>query len=153
MTIDVEKAAKPRPDLLPLAFFVDSDELWMVMRGLLDAVTQPVAAPYIYDAAERLATVIGPHAWLRAGEVMGYGVRKHGRTTWRVVGTAQAEPQTHLASAIRHLLEWRADHDAVEEGSGLPVLWHALAQLAICWDLLQHPPTGTPGVHDGRGVL
>lgn len=71
------------------------------------------------------------HALLCAGRAMGYGYRKHGDCTWREPGTEQADPRTHIASAMRHLLEHLHDADACEEGSGLPVLWHAAAQILI----------------------
>lgn len=71
------------------------------------------------------------HALICAGRAMGYGYRKHGDCTWREAGTEQADPRTHLASAMRHLLEHLRDPKACEEGSGLPVLWHAAAQLLI----------------------
>lgn len=74
-------------------------------------------------------------AILRCGEVMGYGFRKHGDCTWRKEGTEQADVKTHLASAVRHLLERLEDSEAVEEGSGMPVLWHCMAQIAIAIDL------------------
>jgi hypothetical protein len=78
-------------------------------------------------------------ALLAVGDCMGYGYRKHGDCTWTVEGTEQADPRTHLASAMRHLLEHLADPNATEEGSGLPVLWHAAAQvlIAVECELLQ----------------
>lgn len=83
------------------------------------------------------------------GCVMGYGYRKHGVCTWRVAGTEQADPQTHLASLERHINEFKLDPTAREEGSGMPVLWHALAQLAILIDLVENPAR-VPGENDGE---
>ena len=93
--INAEKAAKPRPDLIPGS------------------------------------------ALLAMGEVMSYGWGKHGDCTWKHAGTEQADPRTHVASAIRHLAEYLDDPDATEEGSGLPVLWHAASQLTIAIDCIQ----------------
>jgi len=75
--------------------------------------------------------LIPARALLAVGKCMGYGFRKHGDCTWTVHGTEQADPSTHIASAMRHLLEHLADPCATEEGSGLPVLWHAAAQVLI----------------------
>ena len=83
--------------------------------------------------------LLPPRALLGAGAVMAYGLTKHGHCTWRVAGTEQAEPETHLASAMRHLLEHHADPSAVEYGSGLPVLYHALCQIAIAIDCIEDP--------------
>ena len=101
--INAEKAAKPRPDLVPA------------------------------------------RAVMAAGRCMAYGLAKHGggksgRGTYRDAGTDQAKVETHLASCIRHLLEYQIDPNATEEGSGLSVLDHAMAQLAIVVDLVEDPP-------------
>lgn len=92
--IDAEKAAKPRPDLIPGS------------------------------------------ATLAEGAVDAYGFFKHGPCTWKIAGTEQADPQTHIASACRHIAEYLDNPDAVEAGSGLPVLWHARAQIGIAIDCI-----------------
>lgn len=91
-------------------------------------------------------------AILGAGKVMAYGASKHGNCTWRVAGTKQADPQEHLASAYRHLLEFMENPKAVEEGSGLPVLYHCLSQVAILIDLVENPPQ-VEGENDGLVVV
>lgn len=68
---------------------------------------------------------------------MTHGVKEHGERKWRGAGT---DPGTRLASLLRHLNEYQIDPNATEENSGLPVLWHALAQLAIMVDLVEDPP-------------
>lgn len=83
------------------------------------------------------------------GRVMGYGFKKHGVCTWRVAETEQADPQTHLASLERHINEFKLDPSAREEGSGMPVLWHAFAQLAILIDLVENPAR-IPNENDGE---
>lgn len=92
--INAEKAAKPRPDLIPGT------------------------------------------ATLAEGAVDAYGFFKHGPCTWKIAGTEQADPQTHIASACRHIAEYLDNQNAVESGSGLPVLWHARAQLGIAIDCI-----------------
>lgn len=96
--------------------------------------------------------LIPARAIFGSGMVMGYGTRKHGNCTWRVAGTEQADPQTHLASLERHINEFKLDPDAREGGSGFPVLWHAMSQLAILIDLMENPPQ-SPHVNDGGGTL
>lgn len=159
--INAEKAAKPRPDLLP------ARELYHLARvtqagssvcGVLDLLAR---FEHTLDP-DWLRAVVGElAAWagistaelvLRAGEVMGYGFRKHGRCTWRVAGTEQADPQTHYASGVRHVVERWDNPDAHEEGSGKPVLWHAAAQFILTLDLLMDPPK-LEGVNDGRGMI
>ena len=100
--IDAEKAAKPRPDLVPGA------------------------------------------ALTAMGEVMAYGYGKHGRCTWRNAGTEQAKPETHIASAFRHLAQMGADYDERDDESGLPHLHHALSQLAIAVECVGVAPAVSP---------
>lgn len=170
--INAEKAAKPRPDLFPARaalairralppqscnrsaydlvlaaddalrdFVTTHDVRDLALAGALSALAIARAdpsMPTILRVEGELACGI-----LRAGEVMGYGLRKHGRCTWRIAGTEQAEPQTHYASAVRHVLEWLVDVNAVEVGSNFPVLWHLLSQIGITIDLLLDPPRKT----------
>ena len=84
--------------------------------------------------------LISPHATMGEALALSYGAQKHGDCTWRDKGTEQAKPETHLASLQRHLLEWQLNPDAREEGSDLPVLYHARAQLGIMIDLIENPP-------------
>jgi hypothetical protein len=79
-------------------------------------------------------------ALLAIGEVMAYGYGKHGRCTWRTPGTKQAEPETHIASAFRHLAKMGPAYDALDDESGLPHLHCALSQLAIAVDCMRVAP-------------
>lgn len=158
--INAEKAAKPRPDLLParelarVAYQAHS----MVAADVFSALSRfedtldPESLAFVVVTIARWEGCSVGELLLHAGDVMGYGFRKHGRCTWRVAGTEQADPQTHYASGVRHLLERMDDADAREEGSGRPVLWHAAAQFLITLDLLADPPT-IEGVNDGRGMI
>lgn len=147
--INKEKLYKPRPDLLPragLAAIFDGEDVQESEPLLVGALltlsewrTDPLA---IGLALVDLCISTGnstPFLVLKAGGPMGYGRRKHGDCTWRQAGTEQALVETHVASAFRHILEYLADNDAVEEGSGDPVLYHAVCQLCIALDLHQHP--------------
>jgi hypothetical protein len=78
--------------------------------------------------------LIPGYALTAVGHVQAYGVGKHGQCTWRNKGTRQAMSSTHIASAMRHMAEYLENPDAVEQGSMLPVLWHAAAQLMIAID-------------------
>jgi len=164
--IDAEKAAKPRPDLIPAHVLLGFAQ---ASRAMLSSTSRP--DPFFYDAVEDLlaygqtgdvdhvfsamASVavsrFASHAeaMLAMGRVMGYGFAKHGVCTWRVAGTQQADTQTHYASALRHLLEDAIDSSAREEGSGLPVIEHALAQLGILADLVISP-AAIEGENDGK---
>lgn len=140
--INDEKLHKTRPDLLPagpLQVLYPKDRADV---GCLWAYRDTGDCRYLRQLAFEIIAQLGgpPTALLLAGRVMGYGFRKHGDCTWRVAGTEQAEVRTHIASAERHLLEHWQDPDAVEEGSGLPVLHHALSQVLIALDLLLDPP-------------
>jgi len=79
-------------------------------------------------------------ALLGAGKAMAYGRAKHGNRTWRVPDTEQATVECHAASAMRHFLDYLLDPNAIEEGSGLPVLYHLLCQVSIMIDLHEDPP-------------
>lgn len=102
-------------------------------------------------AAKPMPHLIPASATMLGAMVQGYGFRKHGDQTWKRKGTEQADPMTHIASAMRHITEYRLNPHAVESGSGLPVLAHAMIQLAIAIDChyLHDPewqPAGLGGV-------
>lgn len=168
--INAEKLGKPRPDLLP------ARALTQGARGLSHFHRQPFSTEDTGNASCALyflrvfREVLGEtnlraalvhtsnalggwhQACMAGGRVMGYGFRKHGDCTWRVAGTEQADPQTHIASAERHLLEYLIDPEAREEGSGLPVLEHAFSQLCITLDLVLDPPQ-LANMNDGHGTV
>lgn len=77
------------------------------------------------------------NAIMAAGEVMGYGLRKHGNRTWRIAGTEQADPRTHLASLMRHLLAAIDDPAAIDDESGFPHLACVITQACIAYDCEQ----------------
>lgn len=81
-------------------------------------------------------------AILAAGRAFAVGAAKHGtpngRGTYRIAGTEQADPATHIASFERHWMKWRSG--VLVDGSGLSHLDHAMAQLAIIVDLIEDPP-------------
>lgn len=92
--------------------------------------------------------IVPPALTLAAGRALGYGAAKHGVPegydgfgTWRIAGTEQAEPLTHYACLMRHMLLWRAG-EKVDPESKLSHLDHAAAQLSILLDILERPPEG-----------
>lgn len=105
------------------------------------------------DAAPRV-DLVPPALILGAARALGFGARKHGVPagyngfgTWRVPNTKQAEPLTHYASLLRHLLKWRRG-EIVDPDTGDAMIEHleaASAQLAILIDLVKHPPEVTHG--------
>lgn len=174
--IEAEKAAKPRPDLvsaialseIALAARDITDEsptrdsvdlVFLAMAELADGARlrepRPLARAWVYAAFalnsdETIAVAVG-RALLVAGEVMAVGLRKHGRCTWRVAGTEQADPQCHYASACRHLAESLAGLEA-DKDSGRPPAVHLLTQIPILIDLLVDPPM-VAGENDGHAML
>jgi hypothetical protein len=155
--INAEKALKPRPDLLPagalLALgWLEETPVTEAYDALLQFRDSPDDVDRLVLAMQYVANVIGTGVLLAGGRVMSYGAHKHGNCTWRVAGSEQADPQTHLASAERHLLEYLGDPAAVEEGSGFPVLWHAFSQICIVYDLVTNPPL-VVGENDGLGTV
>ena len=166
-SINAEKASKPRPDLLPLSFVAQliaptpgghaGIQVAMIECGeflrsknplkLINAASA-LAAAYVHsnDASASKAETL-----IEVGEIMAMGWRKHGPCTWRVAGTEQADPQTHFAGAIRHMLEAAAGR-AVDPDSGKDPLLHAICQLAITYDLVTDPPI-TVGGNDGRTLV
>lgn len=157
--INAEKRTKSRPDLIPAEVYrryrrmsaerTTGDPL----TALLD-FAQTGEIEHVFRAMALTAQRTGRRHGngLAMGRVLAYGLAKHGVCTWRVAGTEQADPQTHYASALRHVLEYYYDNDAVEEGSGFPVLDHALTQMAILADLVLDPPD-KPGTNDGRWAI
>lgn len=105
-----------------------------------DAMTKTQKQIDAEKAGKSRPDLIPVRALLGAGQAMAYGRNKHGNCTWRAHGTEQSTIECHAASAERHLLEYRANRDAVEAGSGLPVLYHLLCQVAIMIDLHEDPP-------------
>lgn len=93
--------------------------------------------------------IVPPVLMIAAGRALGLGASKHGVPpgydgfgTWRIAGTEQAEPLTHYACLMRHLLKWRGG-ETIDPETGDAKVEHleaAAAQLAILLDLLQNPP-------------
>lgn len=170
--IEQEKQGKPRVDLVPataLAAIGDALATWdasyngEVLSRALSCLAYGARARSIpalaeawiwcavtYHYTDGLAVAVGK-ALLVAGEIMAVGLRKHGLCTWRVAGTEQADPQTHYASACRHVAEAFAGLEA-DRDSGRPPLTHALTQIAILIDLLVDPPM-VAGENDGHAML
>lgn len=163
--INAEKAAKPRPDLVPaqaLLQVLSATDAWRdhgaqntdyALMALL-LFRQKCSVDFLVAAGACLVHALGGKAaaHMAGGRVMGYGFRKHGNCTWRVAGSEQADVQTHIASAERHLIERMENAGAVEEGSGLPVLEHAFSQVCIAIDLMLDPPR-LLGENDGHGTV
>lgn len=153
--IESEKRGKPRPDLLPpaaiaavidgplavvfaeFAAFMESRDITAIDRALRIVVAEAGTDPGVVLMA--------------AGEIMGVGYHKHGPCTWRIARTEQADPQTHYASAVRHLLEYVAGVTADPDSGHSPLL-HAICQLAIMLNLLHDPPEH-PDDNDGRAMI
>ena len=157
--IEAEKAAKPRPDLLPpLALGMAVNMLPGVFYGiaefLKDRDTASLTLPLrrlLDEIVDRGIAVSRADALMKAGEIMGVGFRKHGPCTWRIAGTEQADPQTHYASFVRHLLEYEGGV-TTDPDSGRHPLLHAVCQLAIMINLLDDPPEH-PDDNDGRAMI
>jgi hypothetical protein len=158
--IEAEKAAKPRPDLLP------ARALSMVVHGpagsMLSMLGDYFKTKHINDLGPVFGAILDElveievaksraDALLQAGEIMGVGFRKHGPCTWRVAGTEQADPQCHYASLVRHLLEHAAGIET-DPDSGKHPLLHAVCQIAIMINLLDDPPS-MDGQNDGRAMI
>lgn len=158
--IEAEKAAKPRPDLLP------ARALALVVHGRTGDVFEDIAGFLKTRSVDDLGPVLGAvldelvghgiatsraDALMLAGEIMSVGYRKHGPCTWRVAGTEQADPQCHYASLVRHLLEHEAGITA-DPDSGKHPLLHAVCQISIMINLLDDPP-GVEGKNDGRAMI
>lgn len=160
--IEAEKAAKPRPDLLPAgmlsigtannehigkAFANFSRYLKTRDEAQLGEAGAHILLELVYcKVAKTLADAL-----MLAGEIMCVGLRKHGPCTWRIAGTEQADPQTHYASAVRHMLEHCAGVTQ-DPDSGKHPLLHAVCQIAIMINLLDDPPQH-PDDNDGRAMI
>lgn len=149
--INAEKALKSRPDLVPGEAFLTCNFYGnqRIQANIFDIFgpqgPSKGSCGVLYRYCKNLVLPGGLHdALLLLGKVMAYGREKHGYCTWRIAGTEQATPETHWASACRHVCEYLANRDATEEGSGLPVLLHAMTQCVITMDLLLDPPQPAP---------
>ena len=113
---------------------------------------QPLTQQQIDSEKDGLPPVdiVPPALIFAAARGYGYGIKKHGRPkgtsgfgTWRIPNTRQADPLTHYASLMRHLLKWR-DGEVVDPDSGEDLIEHleaAAAQLGTLIDIVKHPPT------------
>lgn len=160
--IEAEKASKPRPDLLPAAMLAigaaTNKNISNAFAAFADYIaTRNSAALGVAVGSILVETMAAgvaktPAAVLMAaGEIMGVGLRKHGPCTWRIAGTEQADPQTHYASAVRHILE-HLDGVTVDPDSGKHPLLHAVCQIAIMINLIDDPPN-YPDDNDGRAMI
>lgn len=157
--IEIEKAAKPRPDLLPaLALSMATHKIDTVFGDLAAycrtrhiADLGPPLGAILDELIDLGIAACRAEALLLAGEIMAVGYRKHGPCTWRVAGTEQADPQCHYASLIRHLLEYEAGVEA-DRDSGKHPLLHAVCQISIMINLIADPPT-LDGTNDGRAMI
>lgn len=158
--IEAEKAAKPRPDLLPARALsmVVHDSTGEIFADLADyfktkhvADLGPVFGAILDECVEQKLASSRAAVLIAAGEIMGVGFRKHGPCTWRVAGTEQADPQCHYASLVRHLLEHTAGL-TTDPDSGKHPLLHAVCQIAIMINLLDDPPK-VEGKNDGRAMI
>ena len=160
--IEAEKAAKPRPDLLPAAMLACgtvTHESISASFASLSRYLKTRDATHLGEASghilvELVRVGVAPtiaDALMLAGEIMGVGFRKHGPCTWRVAGTEQADPQCHYASLVRHLLEHCAGITA-DPDSGKHPLLHAVCQISIMINLLDDPPSEL-GKNDGRAMI
>jgi hypothetical protein len=155
--IEAEKAAKPRPDLLPPAALALALHHKRSISEAFDAFARFTATRDRFALGSALDCILfeiggdRATALMAAGEIMGVGLRKHGPCTWRIAGTEQADPQTHYASAVRHILEHCAGV-TVDPDSGKHPLLHAVCQIAIMLNLIDDPPN-YPEDNDGRAMI
>jgi hypothetical protein len=161
--INAEKRTKSRPDLIPAEVYRRFRRAITELMGT-DGRNDPLPALFDFASTGNVEHLFRAMAithkrtgrthgtGLAMGRVLAYGLAKHGVCTWRVAGTEQADPQTHYASALRHILEHFEDPNAVEEGSKFPVLDHALTQMAILADLVLDPPK-LLNENDGRWAI
>lgn len=114
----------------------------------MESSARPYATPPAVIDAEKSAKprpdLVPARAILAAGQAFAYGLSKHGgglsgRGTFRDAGTEQAKVETHVASFSRHWFAYLSG-ELIDEQSGLPHLWCAMAQLAIVVDLTENPP-------------
>jgi hypothetical protein len=168
--IETEKASKPRVDLIPATALAAigralerarergeyrGGPLELLATGARerDADTLAdawLAAAILLSPGESFSVAVG-RGLLAAGEVMAVGLRKHGKCTWRMAGTEQADPQCHYASACRHTAEELAGLERDPDSGRRPAV-HMLTQIPILIDLLVDPPM-IAGENDGHAML
>ena len=88
------------------------------------------------DAKPRVDKIPGV-ALNAIGDVKAYGLCKHGDCTWKKAGTEQADPQTHVASASRHMSDVFDDLWSVDAATGLLNMAHLGAQICIALDCMR----------------
>ena len=86
------------------------------------------------DAGKPRPTLVPVEAEKAIMYVREFGCMKYGDPdNWKRV-----EPSRYLDAALRHIMAYREDHNALDEESSLPPLWHALNDLAFIvaleWD-------------------
>lgn len=115
-------------------------------RAILEATAQATLTREQVDAEKATKSrpdLIPGLARLAVGRVQAAGFLKHGDQTWKVLGTEQANPQSHMASAERHLAQCQQDLGALND-TNLPHLWHAAAQLLIAIECIEQTKDKTP---------
>lgn len=80
-----------------------------------------------HDGGKPRPTLVPVKAIRAITEVREYGCKKYtDPENWRRV-----EPQRYRDALCRHLLDYLEDPEAVDEESGLPVMWHVLTNAAF----------------------
>ena len=79
-----------------------------------------------YDSGKPRMSLVPPEAIIAMARVLGHGAEKYETHNW-LRGLAH---ERVLDATLRHLAAYQQGQD-IDEDSGLPVLWHAMTELAF----------------------
>ena len=83
--------------------------------------------PKKYDQEKLRMDLIPASSFIALAEVLTYGAKKYGANSWQ--GLPDFENR-YYGALLRHLIAWR-EGELNDAESGLPHLWHAIANIAF----------------------
>ena len=100
------------------------EQIWEIMRN--EAQINTCKA----DKGKPRLGLVPPSTIESVGKVMTYGLTKYKQDSWK-----QVEPYRYIDALMRHVVEYLADNNSIDEESGLLHIEHILCNAAFLNDM------------------
>lgn len=91
------------------------------------------------DKGKLRPTLLSMKAIKRLLRVLEFGAKKYERDNWKLV-----EPQRYKDALARHFMEYLEDERSIDEESGLPHIYHVMANAMFLCDFHREQPVEQP---------